>query len=227
MKNDIVLHKGFYWPKKDGSQEITSEYAHTDSTCFNLMNKFQDIPDNVSKYVETKNVIVQAGGNAGFYVKRYSQLFNTVYTFEPDPLNFLCLNLNVMSPNVYKFQAFLGDEHKCQKLNNTYATLGHGGSHVDIDSIGNIPTLRIDDLNLKECNLIHLDIEGYEKFALLGAIETLKRCKPVVCIEDYEQWKQRYNTSLSEIESILFDISYQRICKVDGDTDLIYKYVSL
>jgi hypothetical protein len=54
-------------------------------------------------------------------------------------------------------------------------------------------------------------------------VETLKRCKPIICIEDFEPWKERYNTSLTEIEVILFDIGYSRIGQVDGDTDKIYK----
>jgi len=223
MFNEVVIHKGFFWPKNDGSMEITSEYAHTDSTCYNLMNVYQHIPDNVSMYVDNKNVMIQAGGNAGFYVKRYSELFSKVYTFEPDPLNFFCLNLNVTSRNVYKYQAFLGASHECREICNTYETFGHGGSHVNPNNYGDIPTLLIDDLNLQTCDLIHLDIEGYEPFALLGALETLKRCKPVVCIEDYEPWKQRYNTSLDEVEKILFNIGYSRVGQVIGDTDKIYK----
>ena len=77
MDSQIVLHKGFYWPKKDGSMEVTSEYAHTDSTCFNLMNTFKDIPNNVVKFidVEKRRVLIQAGGNAGFYVKKYSEKY--------------------------------------------------------------------------------------------------------------------------------------------------------
>jgi hypothetical protein len=27
MEYEIVLHKGYYWPKKDGLYEITSDYA--------------------------------------------------------------------------------------------------------------------------------------------------------------------------------------------------------
>ncbi len=223
MNNEVVLHNGYYWPKKDGSMEVTSEYAHTDSTCFNLMYKFQHIPDRVSEFVDSKNVVVQAGGNAGFYVKRYSELFSKVYTFEPDPLNFYCLNLNCTSSNVYKYQAFLGASHECKSINNVYSTHGHGGSHVIHDSTGDIPTLKIDDLNLKTCDLIHLDIEGYELFAILGAVETLSRCKPTICIEDYEPWKKRYNTSLEEVESVLFNFGYKRVGQVEGDTDKIYK----
>ena len=224
MDKEIILHKGFYWPIKDGSQPITSEYAHTDSTCYNLMNIFQHIPENISKYVDNKNVIIQAGGNAGFYVKKYSELFKKVYTFEPDPISFYCLNLNVTSPNVYKFQACLGSQNQCVNLYNTHATLGHGGSHVI--GQGDIPTFKIDNLNLSECNLIHLDIEGYEKFAILGGIETIKRCKPVIVVEDFPSWKARYNSSLQEIEVILFDLGYKLIGQVENDTDKIYKYIN-
>jgi len=170
--------------------------------------------------------VFKRGGNAGFYVKRYSELFNTVYTFEPDPTNFYCLNLNVTSPNVYKYQAILGNTHELRQINNTYDSLGHGGTYVNNNiGNGNIPTIKIDDLNLPECDLIHLDIEGYEMFAILGGIETLKRCKPIVCIEDYEPCKNRYKTSIKLVEDILFNIGYSCIGKVEGDTDKLYKMI--
>ena len=117
----------------------------------------------------------------------------------------------------------MGNIHQCLQVKNTYDTLGHGGSHVT--DVGDTPTFKIDDLNLNECNLIHLDIEGFEKFAMLGAIQTLVRCKPVLCIEDFEPWKKRYNSSLMEIEEILFSIGYKRVGQVEGDTDKIYKYI--
>ena len=51
MENKIVLHNGVYWPKKDGAKEITSTYAHPNSTCFLLMNTFKDVPKNISSFV--------------------------------------------------------------------------------------------------------------------------------------------------------------------------------
>lgn len=88
MENKVVLHKGVYWPKKDGAEEITPTYAHPTSTCFLLMNTFKDVPVNISSFVDKKDVIIQAGGNAGYYVMQYAKIFNRVYTFEPDPINF-------------------------------------------------------------------------------------------------------------------------------------------
>ena len=213
--HNVVLHKGFYWPKKDGSQEVNSEYAHTDSTCYKLMNEFPDVPINISKFVKNKKVVVQAGGNVGFYVKKYAEIFDTVYTFEPEPLSFFCLNLNVTNKNVFKFQACLGNKHEGVNLFNPHKTLGHGGSHVI--SSGLTPTFLIDDLNLQVCDLIHLDIEGYEKYALLGGIETIKKYKPVIVIENYGPWLARYGTNIKEVEQILIDEGYKYNAEVQGD----------
>jgi FkbM family methyltransferase len=223
MENKVVLHKGVYWPKKDGVEEITSSYAHPLSTCFLLMNTFKDVPQNISSFVDKKDVIIQAGGNAGYYVMQYAKIFNHVYTFEPDPINFFCLNMNVRSENVYKFQGCLGQINECVNLFNTNETLGHGGSHVN--GKGHTPTFTIDNLNLETCDLIHLDIEGYEKFALLGGINTIKRCKPVIVVENYGPWLQRYNTNIEEIEKILSDEMYINVGTVQGDR--VYKHISL
>ena len=225
MDKQIVLHNGVYWPIKDGPEPITPEYAHNLSTCYQLMNVYPDIPENISKFVEKKNVVIQAGGNVGFYVNKYAQIFKNVYTFEPDPLNFYCLNLNCTSTNVHKFQACLGNEHKCVNIFNTNETLGHGGSHVTGE--GRIPTLKIDDLNLNECDLIHLDIEGYEKFAILGGINTIKKFKPVIVMEDAPVWKSRYNSSIEEIEQLLYGLGYKFIRRVPGDHDKIYKCINI
>jgi hypothetical protein len=49
---------------------------------------------------------------------------------------------------------------------------------------GHIPILRVDDLALPHCDLMMLDLEGYELFALKGALNTITRCKPVIVMED-------------------------------------------
>ncbi len=49
---------------------------------------------------------------------------------------------------------------------------------------GDIPTIRIDDLELPDLAFFKLDIEGYEARALRGAEQTLLRFKPLVMFED-------------------------------------------
>lgn len=81
------------------------------------MHIFNTSPEDTVTYCSQRRVMIQAGGNAGFYVKKCSELFDYVYTFEPLPLLFYCLNLNVTSSNVYKFNCCLGNTNECVSMN--------------------------------------------------------------------------------------------------------------
>ncbi len=206
MDQLIENRNGWWWPIAD-------------KVCWKTMQKFPNIPQDVMAYVEEKNVIVQAGGNAGFYVKQYAEKFKTVYTFEPDYINFYCLNRNVTNNNVFKFQSCLGSEHKTVGFNINERN--RGASHVD--GIGTIPTLKIDDLGLTECNLIHLDIEGYEYFALQGALETIKKFSPVIVIEIWIEMKDRFIKDSNRLSfDLLRSLGYDKI-DVINDHDFVFK----
>jgi len=192
MRELVENRQGWVWPKDDTS-------------CWSYMLNHPDLPKKISSHVQNKKVCVQAGGNMGYYVRQYAELFDNVYTFEPEPINFYCLNQNIENQNVFKYQACIGNTRDLVKLK--IKVKNRGKNHV-IGS-GNIPTLLIDDLNLTECNLIHLDIEGYEFFALKGAIETIKRCRPIVAIEFFQKCATRFNYTLDDVENFLFGLGYK------------------
>lgn len=216
MKNKIKeISEGWWWPIDDGIDK--KDGSPSDQSCWNYMQSQPDLPHVVSGYVENKNVVVQAGGNCGFYVKQYAGLFETVYTFEPDPVNFYCLNLNVTQQNVFKIQACLGASHGTVGLDNYLSDVG--ATHVKGE--GKLPVFLIDDLNLNACDLIHLDIEGFELFALQGAKKTIERFKPVLCFEHHEDWSRRYEYGLNELENEIFRYGYKFIGRAYNDK--IYK----
>ncbi len=195
----------WYWPEND-------------TKCWEGLHRWIDVPDILMEHVPVKNVMIQAGGNCGLYTKKYAKQFKVVYTFEPVQELFECLVRNVTDKHVIKIQACVGNEHKLVNI-NPHEGGDIGGGHVYGNGI--IPTFKMDDLNLAECNLIHLDVEGYEKYALMGAKETILKCKPIVCIEHCEKWLNRYNTNLTEIEDFLFACNYSYIGNARGDR--IYK----
>lgn len=147
----------------------------------------RDLPylDQATAFCMGRTAAVQAGGNLGIYPKRLAQLFTTVYTFEPSAELFPMLMANAPEPNIIRYQAALGCERGLvgtSRVRRDGKPNAHEGiTHVVPD--GTVPTLRIDDLALPVCDLVYLDIEGYELYALKGAVETLQRCRPVVAVE--------------------------------------------
>lgn len=168
--------KYWYWPKTDaGLWHIRDEWAKEQS------HKFVE-------HCRGRKVVVQAGGGLGMYPRLLSDMFDVVYTFEPNSLNFHFVALNCQKPNIIKFNAALGAEHKMISMgleigDSSNRNQNRGTFTVEPNTIGNIPTLRIDDLDLEACDLICLDVEGYEVEALTGAEETIKKFKPVITAE--------------------------------------------
>lgn len=135
----------------------------------------------VERHVSVRRQCVQAGGHVGLWPKALSLLFQHVYTFEPDANNFAALGHNVLEPNVFATRGVLGEVHGGVSI--TRNRLESGAHYVVPQSIGPVPTYRIDDLGLLHLDLIVLDVEGSELPALRGAEQTIRWSWPRVILE--------------------------------------------
>lgn len=142
--------------------------------------------DEMLPLVPGRRRVVQAGGNLGLFPKRLAEEFAEVWTFEPDPKLFSILKHNAPEKRIIAHQAALGNSYdpvavSSRRRDGTGKPDHEGLTHVC--GPGDIPQVRLDDFNLDVCDLIYLDIEGYEWNALRGAMETIRRCRPVLVIE--------------------------------------------
>ena len=137
-------------------------------------------------YVRNKNLVIQAGGCCGMYPRFYANYFKTVYTFEPNLLNYQCLIKNMIDvQNVYHRNCAIGKEERMVGLdapNQPGEEYNRGMFSVN-ESLSDIKMITIDSLNLDECDLIHFDLEGYETNALIGSINTINRFNPIIIVE--------------------------------------------
>jgi FkbM family methyltransferase len=193
----------------------------TNLKTFRVLSSETELLEKVKPFLKNNKVVVQAGGNCGMQVVKFAEFFETVYTFEPDPVNFYCLVNNLPYDNVVKFQCCLGNSHKMISMNPLKDEIG--GFFVN-ETKGNIPTLKVDDLNLSECAFIQLDVEGYQLFALQGAINTIKKFKPVISIE--LDWVERYNFTHRDIKSFLINLGYEKVDSYTSDHIYVYKELS-
>ena len=132
-------------------------------------------------------VVIDGGANIGTHTVPYAECVGrdgTVFAFEPNPAAFECLKYNCAPfPQVclsrFALANFNGPiELRIDKTNP-------GASHIVENAPDSWPAgaVTIDSLQLDRCNFIKLDLEGYELKALMGALDTIHRCLPVMVIE--------------------------------------------
>lgn len=170
---------------------ITSDvwaFGRTDNGPIRELREYGDI---WLEQVPEKKVCIQAGGNCGMYAMFYSKFFEKVYTFEPDPSNYACLEVNMQHcPNVSHFRAGLGAKQEERVLTNpstnnvgTHNIVARDFDPGQADVIVDMTT--IDSLYLERCDLIHLDIERHEPSAIAGAMQTIQSFWPIIILETH------------------------------------------
>ena len=210
-------HNHCYWPP-----DLKFLWARGDEKLHGDIPTLAHLDQFVFPLVFDKQVAIQAGGAMGMWAKRMGQVFNHVYTFEPNPQSAYCCSFNNPEENVHVYNAALGNKHEFIKVGTPNYEENYGANRVV--GQGHVPTLRIDDFEFQTLNLLMLDIEGYELFALQGAFETIKRCHPVIVLED-KGCSKEFGYQKGKVERYLKNQQgYSTHSRFHGGRDVILTY---
>jgi FkbM family methyltransferase len=120
-----------------------------------------------------------------------------VLTFEPDSALYECLQRNVAGcSSITASPVALGPERSVVKMK---PHIKAGSWSIDPAGSVDVPMMSIDMLGLSECDALVLDVEGYEVPALQGASKTIKRCRPMIHVEQLRAYRQESDNYLRSI----------------------------
>ena len=135
------------------------------------------------RFVKQKRIALDIGANIGLWSRDLCAEFNSVMAFEPVEQFRLCLEKNVTADNLLTLPCALGEEETMIQMIVTEGNTGH--SHVDQNSMGtgSVQMHTLDYFLLQDVDYIKIDCEGYELPIVRGGEETIKRCRPVMVVE--------------------------------------------
>lgn len=177
------------------------------------------------KYITENSVIIEGGCHIGSHTVKLGMIAKKVYAFEPYPRSYKLLSKNIELnnlKNVVVSKKGLSKNFDKVKFDwSGYNSGNPGGSGLSQNPIGrdhkspiipnDIPVelTTIDSLNLEKLDFIKLDIEGYEINAISGGINTIKKYKPIIILEDWSDHYGNFNINLTKEKfKILIDIGY-------------------
>jgi FkbM family methyltransferase len=186
------------------------------------------------KNIQEGDVFIDGGANIGFYSMLASNLVGStgrIFSFEPTPSTFRLLIKNTHNySNVELNNSALFNEKK--ELDFIDYGLGYNSfnsiyKRKNIKEIDNrdhkikIQAVTLDDFcssqNIKP-DFIKLDLEGSERFAIQGAINTIKENTPVISLEvaGDDEWSDNIKIA----DKLLKDIGYKSFA-INTNGDLI------
>lgn len=172
--------------------------------------------------------IVTAGAYFGDMLPAAAAGGHTVYTAEPNPVNFAAaratLALNGIE-NVVLFEAAFGAQtgHAVIEVADASGVPHGGGSWLTsqlrrprrrgVRIVCNVTTIdEIVPTDTRRIALVHLDVEGYETQALRGAMKTIERCLPDLILESQPR--------LGRIARRLSSLGYREVAELEANVQL-------
>jgi len=153
------------------------------------------VRDRSMTYIKNYGTALDIGANVGLWSRSLCNQFNQVIAFEPVSMFRECLVKNVVSSRLQVKDFALGDHRTTATMIITQGNTGH--THIDPASLGsgNVEVYRLDDLELDTVDYIKIDCEGYEYRILQGAEQTIKKCRPIIVVEQkpHDAYSDQYS----------------------------------
>lgn len=175
------------------------------------------------KYINKESIVIEGGCHIGSHSVKLSKLAKILYCFEPLPESNKLLKKNLLINDcINVIVSNYGLSDSISKTKFGWIPLGNiGGSGLIDNPMGkpewiendednvDVELITIDSLNLDKLDFIKLDVEGYESKVINGALNTIKKFRPIITVEcwsdhygniDVEYTKNNFN--------MLIDINY-------------------
>jgi FkbM family methyltransferase len=193
--------------------------------CINHYGRYEsrtlDLIKNYLKSVISdlnQTVALDIGANIGNHSLYFSDLFEEVFSFEPDPRTFALLKFNTehvcCKRNIKCFNFGLSDQNSNLLFETNASNVG--GSRIVENMHGSqssetflIDVKRVDDileLYCKNISVMKIDVEGHELAALKGAKKLIEKNNPIIL---FEQHATDFSAGKSNVIEYLTELNYR------------------
>lgn len=174
------------------------------------------------------DVAVDIGANIGIFSYNMAMKFKQVIAFEPIKELWSCFyrNIRPYDQKIKLHKCALGAEEKKVQIEKHAQSCV---SHFVSDLPGDFPVATLDSFQLQACDLIKIDVEGYEYFVIQGALETIKKYRPVIILEEknfnsldrpkdeFSALKIRPQIPLYAARRLIEDLGYNLLARMGHD----------
>ncbi len=212
-------------------KKISYQLDLSDWVEWNIFFKNEVEPrEDLFKKVKPGMLVFDIGANMGetsLNIAKQVGVTGRVFSFEPSPINFkkcltnISLNENLKN-RINLFNVALGEKEGVAFLqtrdehNLGMNAIGVTGIQIQMNTLDNI----FFEEKIQHCDLIKMDVEGFELKVLKGAEQILKKFKPILFLELNQQLLQQQGNSVSSLISLLKNHNYKIVEPIVSEEEL-------
>jgi FkbM family methyltransferase len=198
---------------------IDPKNGYLDQTVYATRNYEPHIANEIYDAINKDDVCIDIGANIGYHTIIMSQKAGTrghVFAYEPIPYirkqlqDSLALN-NIA--NVTTLETALSNEKGMLNLHLSETNVA-GSSFINTSGTSiKVEVRTLDSYNYQRVDFIKLDVEGFEYNVLLGATDTVQRCRPTIIFEYSPTYYRKSNAS--HVRDILYFFDTHNYTMID------------
>lgn len=175
--------------------------------------------DYLSRFISPETTVLDIGASMGLWTVPLANVAKArgaeTVAFEPMPANvgWLERNLALNDLEVTVNPVALGAEHGSAHMSTNEADGGNAVLGVDGppgETQVEVPVRRLDDFSLpSRVSLVKVDVEGFEVEVLRGAMEMIRRDRPIIFGEFNPIWLEIREVDVGELFDDLRDLGYE------------------
>jgi FkbM family methyltransferase len=163
-----------------------------------------------------RRVVVDIGAHVGLWSYWMERDFETLHAFEPKSAHGECWWLNVpQRAGVELHPVALGASVRRVGL-QTETVTSSGNTWVRLDG-SDVEMRTLDSFGLTDVDLIKIDCQGYEYDVLLGACDTIQRCRPVLVVEQKVGGGARFGRGDQDAVTLLREMGAEELWNLGWD----------
>jgi FkbM family methyltransferase len=180
-----------------------------------------EVVDALRPYVTQGGSVIDVGANLGQMSLLFSEMVGEsgkVYSIEADEYIYSILCKNIDANNRKNIQAINAAAYdRCgEKMFypvqdfQQFGSYGSYGLEPRATEGREVATITIDSLEIQgRVDLLKVDIQGSDLFAMKGAFATISRTKPAIIFEFEQQFQEKFGTSFEQYMEFVRSINYR------------------
>jgi len=221
----MIQHKGIWLP--DGENHLTMMLDKSPEMYGRGTYQYKKYLRTMERTPE-RGTAIDVGAHVGLWSMHFVRDFKNVEAFEPIVEHQRCFIKNMeeqKAPDNWMLHPSAcgnKEDHVRMQIDPTSSGDTYPNPDEASEEGERVPMVRIDDKDFHNVSLIKLDCEGYELYALWGAEETIKRCKPTIIVEQKPLKAQKFGFEETQAVTYLEGLGMTMSRAIAGDYIMVW-----